>query len=103
MKSKIEQEIYSHDIKRRVGLIDRAEYSEASLDLTDSYKRVLYHIAETETLQAEVVKTLNSARKMEELPGENLDSLREREYKIHFVLSSNPLLNVQVKKIEGNN
>lgn len=97
-KGKIEQEIYSLDIKRRVGLIERVDYSQASLDLTDTYKRILYHMAETETLQKELVDTFREARKMEEIPG--VRPPRERKYKLHFTLSSNPLLNVQVKKIE---
>jgi len=100
-KAKIEQEIYSTDIKRRVGLIDRVEYAKATTDLTDAYKRVLYHIAESENLHKEVLKALAEAKRMEEVPGENLESLRERKYKLHFVLSSNPLANVQVRKLDN--
>jgi hypothetical protein len=99
-KGRIEQEIYSLDIKRRVGIMDRVEYSKASIELVDSYKRVLYHIAETESLQKELVQTVAEAKTMEEVPGGNLESLRERKYRLHFVLSSNPLVNVQVKKVE---
>lgn len=99
-KGRIEQEIYSLDIKRRVGIMDRVEYSKASIELVDSYKRVLYHVAETESLQKELVQTVTDAKKMEEVPGRNFESLRERKYRLHFVLSSNPLVNVQVRKVE---
>jgi hypothetical protein len=99
-KGRIEQEIYSLDIKRRVGIMDRVEYSKVSIELVDSYKRVLYHIAETESLQKELVQTVAEAKNLEEVPGGNLESLRERKYRLHFVLSSNPLVNVQVKKVE---
>ena len=100
-KARMEQEIYSADIKRRVGLIDRVEYAKTTTDLIDSYKRILYHISESEALHKEVVKAIGDAKKMEEMPGENLDALRERKYKLHFVLSSNPLANVQVRKLDN--
>lgn len=99
-KGKIEQEIYSLDIKRRVGLIDRVDYSKASIELTDAYKRVLYHVAEVEALKKELATTFSEARKMEEVPGENVEALRERKYKLHFVLSSNPMSNVRVEKLD---
>ncbi len=99
-KAQIEQEIYSLDIKRRVGLVDRVAYSKASIELTDTYKRVLYHVAEVESLKKELVTTFSEARKMEEVPGENLESLRERKYRLHFVLSSNPMSNVRVEKLD---
>jgi len=99
-KTRIEQEIYSLDIKRRVGLIDRVDYSKASLELADAYKRMLYHVAEVEALKKELAKTFSEARKMEEIPGENLEALRERKYRLHFVLSSNPLSNVKVEKLD---
>jgi len=99
-KTKIEQEIYSLDIKRRVGLIDRVDYSKVSLELVDTYKRMLYHFAEVESLKKELTTTFSEAKKMEEIPGENLEALRDRKYRLHFVLSSNPLSNVKVEKLD---
>lgn len=100
-RSRIEQEIYSLDIKRRVGLIDRVAYSKNSIELTDTYKRVLYHVSEVETLKKELITVFSEARKMEEIPGENLKDLRERKYRLHFVLSSNPISNVKVEKLDN--
>ena len=98
-KTKIEQEIYSLDIKRRVGIIDRVAYSKAAIELTDVYKRVLYHVAEVESIKKELATIFSEARKMEEVPGENLEALRERKYRLHFVLSSNTMSNVRVEKL----
>ncbi len=97
---KIEQEIYSLDIKRRVGLIDRVDFSKASIELTDTYKRVLYHVAEVESLKKELTAIFSEAKKMEEVPGEDMEALREKKYHLRFVLSSNPLSKVRVEKLE---
>jgi hypothetical protein len=99
-KSRIEQEIYSLDIKRRVGLIDRVAYSKNAIELTDAYKRILYHVSEVETLKKELTKVFSESRKMEEVPGENLEALRDRKYRLHFVLSSIPMSSVKVEKLE---
>lgn len=100
-KTRIEQEIYSLDIKRKVGLIDRVDYSKAAIELTDAYKRMLYHLAEVESLKKELVTTFSEAKKMEEIPGENLEALRDRKYRLHFVLSSNPFSNIRVEKLDA--
>ena len=99
-RTKIEREIYSLDIKRRVGLIDRVDFSKASIELTDTYKRILYHLAEVESLKKELVTTFSEARKIEEIPGENSEAIREKKYRLHFVLSSNPLSKVRVEKLD---
>ncbi|MFQ6095078.1 MAG: hypothetical protein ACE5NN_02930 [Candidatus Bathyarchaeia archaeon] len=85
-KLRIEQEIYSLDIKRRVGLIGRVEYAEASLDLTDAYKRTLAHIEEVKELRNSLVKTLTRIKEMEEIPEEEIEKIKSRKYEIRITL-----------------
>lgn len=83
---RIEQEIYSLDIKRRVGLIGRVEYAQASLELTDAYKRTLAHIEEIRELRDSLVKTLTRIKEMEEVPEEEIEKIKNRRYEIRITL-----------------
>jgi hypothetical protein len=85
-KTRLEQEIYSLDIKRRVGLIGRVEYAQASLELTDAYKRVLAHIEEVKELRDNLVKTLTHMKETEEVPEEEMEKIKSRKYEIRITL-----------------
>lgn len=85
-KNKLEQEIYSLDIRRRVGIIGRVEYAKASLELTDAYKRALAHIEEVKELRDSLVKTLNRIKEREEVPEEEIEKIRSRKYEIRVTL-----------------
>lgn len=85
-KTRLEQEIYSLDIKRRVGVIGRVDYAKASLELTDAYKRVLSHLEEAEELRGSLVGTLNRIKEMEEIPREDIQKIKERKYEIRVTL-----------------
>jgi hypothetical protein len=85
-KKKLEQEIYSIDIKRRVGVIGRVEYAKASIELTDAYKRSLSHLEEVKELRDNLVKTLNRIKMMEEIPREEIEKIKERKYEIRVNL-----------------
>jgi hypothetical protein len=85
-RTRIEQEIYSLDIKRRVGLIGRVEYAQASLELTDAYKRTLAHIEEIKELRDSLVKTLTRIKEMEEVPEEEIEKIKNRRYEIKITL-----------------
>jgi hypothetical protein len=85
-KNRLEQEIYSLDIKRRVGIKGRVEYAKASLELTEAYKRVLSHVEEVKDLRNSLVKTLTLIKEKEEIPEEELDKMKARKYEIHVTL-----------------
>lgn len=85
-KNRVEQEIYSLDIKRRVGLIGRVEYAEASLELTDAYKRALAHMEEVRALRDSLVKTLTRMKETEEVPEEEIEKIKNRRYEIRVTL-----------------
>ncbi|RLI36132.1 hypothetical protein DRO55_04110 [Candidatus Bathyarchaeota archaeon] len=85
-KDRLEREIYSLDVKRRVGVMSRVEYAKASLELTDAYKRVLSHIEEVKELRSNLVNTLNRLKEMEEIPEEELEKIRNRKYEIRITL-----------------
>lgn len=85
-KLRLEQEIYSLDIKRRVGLIGRVEYAQASLELTDAYTRTLAHIEEVKELRGSLVKTLTRIKEREEVPEEEIEKIRSRKYEIRMTL-----------------
>jgi len=83
---RMEQEIYSLDIKRRVGLIGRVEYAQASLELTDAYKRALAHVEEVKELRDNLVKTLTRMKETEEIPEEEIEKIKSRRYEIRVTL-----------------
>jgi len=85
-KNRLEQEIYSLDIKRRVGVIGRVEYAKASLELTEAYKRSLSRIDETKALRDSLVNTLNRLKEKEEIPQEEIEKIKSRKYEIHVTL-----------------
>ena len=85
-KKHLEQEIYSLDIKRRVGVIGRVDYAKASLELTDAYKRTLSHLEEVTDLRHNLVETLNRLKEMEEIPSEQIKKIKERKYEIRVTL-----------------
>jgi len=85
-KGKLEQEIYSLDIKRRVGIIGRVEYAKVSLELTEAYKRTLTHIKETEDLRVSLVNTLNRIKEMEDIPEDEIEKVKSRKYEIRVTL-----------------
>jgi len=85
-KTRLEQEIYSLDIKRRVGVIGRVDYAKASLELTEAYKRALSHLEEVEELRDSLVRTLNRVKEMEEIPREEIQKIKERKYEIRVTL-----------------
>ncbi len=85
-KNRLEQEIYSLDIKRRVGIIGRVEYAKASLELTDAYKRTLTHVEEVKELRGNLVNTLNRLKEKEEVPQEEIEKIKSRKYEVHVTL-----------------
>lgn len=85
-KKRLEQEIYSLDIRRKVGIIGRVEYAKASLELTDAYKRNLSHLEEVRELRKSLVETLNGLKEMEEVPLEEIEKIKERRYEIKVTL-----------------
>ena len=85
-KTRLEQEIYSLDIKRRVAIIGRVEYAQASLELTDAYRRALAHIEEVKELRDSLVKTLTRMKEAEEVPEEEIEKIKSRRYEIRVTL-----------------
>ena len=85
-KRRLEQEIYSLDIKRKVGVISRVDYGKASLELMDAYKRVLSHVEVVKDLRGNLVETLNRIKEMEEVPQEEIEKIRDRKYEIRVTL-----------------
>jgi hypothetical protein len=85
-KMRLEQEIYSLDIKRKVGIIGRVDYAKASLELTDAYKRNLSHLEEVKEMRDNLVETLDRIKEMEEIPREEIEKIKERKYEIRVTL-----------------
>jgi len=85
-KDRLEREIYSLDVKRRVGIVSRVEYAKASLELADAYKRVLSHIEEVKELRSKLVNILRRLKEMEEIPEEEIEKIRSRRYEIRVTL-----------------
>ena len=85
-KKRLEQEIYSLDIRWKVGIVGRVEYAKASLELTDAYKRNLSHFEEVRELRKNLVEILNGLKEMEEVPLEEIEKIKERRYEIKVTL-----------------
>ena len=54
--------------------------------MTDAYKRALSHFEEVIELRGNLVETLNRIKEMEEVPSEEMEKIRDRQYEIRVNL-----------------